>query len=907
MFRPGENWVYDIFMTIVRFWWSIFKLVLMVGYALFNRRGSLTADISNHPPRRNSETAPTDKSPLAVFILGAICALPALSLLLNTLAIVAIPGRGPILAYDAVILVTSISFIILGFYLMVRGWTGLSRKTEEVTHEETVMPSIPVYSIQVRKQDDWNSEQALHFIDQLLFSFPYLLFRIHADERAVVWQIVDLVYAVEPSVLEQLIRSSYPRAEISVEELAVEDVKQPFFRYHLHYQQPNMFVAPMLYVTDIKDADPLTALTQAITALQPGERVDFTLTIAGQAVDAYQWGEKLITQSTIHPLMVLSRGGAGVALGRSLSGHDRTQKFVYRDQKVFEDKLREKLYYAYVIIQIDAPTQERVAQIAALVDTQISYFARMPYNALHWVARPLEKHTQRVETVDAAIETSDIMLFDSLIRASPKQRSIVPQLILETRELAAIWHLPHQACTAPRIAWSSGLVDVPETVATLTDGTLLGLGKYQGGHREVRLAEPDRALHLNIIGRTGTGKSTLMHHLIHQDIARGAGVAVLDPHGQLVRDILRTSIPPEREADVVVLDLAAAAYPPPLNPLGGTSSYTGTLRVVGLIERLFAGTEGAARMSTYLRATLLPLQSEPQATMRDVARMFIDEVYRERLLKQVDDPETHDFWDYQFNLSSPALQRQIADPIINRIRPFYANPYLYPVLCHPDSLDFRELISQKKIILISLAMDEEQVPEQERNLVGSLIMSRLQMSGMKRRKADPYYVYVDEVQKFVTSSLPEVLSEARKYGLSLVTANQYLGQLSGRTLEAVMGNVGTTIIFRCSPDDTQALVPYTKPQFTAGQLVDLNRFQAAIKLQIEGEVQPAFSLLTLPPLEPEDRAESFLTEIRIRELSAAAYTPKKREQVLEWLSARYPRRRPVEPPQETEEETFYDA
>lgn len=905
MFRPGENFVYDIFIFFVKIWWSILKLLIAAGYWLFRRRGAAVSASGERPQVSFRLPELANSPPLLKFALGASLAGAGIVMTVIAFGNLTTPyGRSNEVGH-VLLLVSGMGSMGLGLRFIGLGIGEQSSQESLKTKDDPApVPSIFAYSIRLPRKTEWKQQQALHFLDQLLFSLPYLVFQTVADERSITWQIVDLAYGIDPGVLEQLIRSSYPTAEVAIETVEPREIDSPFFRYTAYYQQLNMFVAPMLFVTDIQDVDPISSLTQAVTALGPGERVSYTLTVTGVAQAAYDQGQKLITQSTIHPLMLMSRRGVGAAMSRTMSGQDRTDKFELRDQKVFEDKLREKLYYAYLTVQIDAPSKERLQQILALVDTQMSYLSRMPYNGLHWVSRPVDQYAQWIETADDDLKNLDLVLIEDLIRPTKKRPQTVPRLILEPRELAAIWHLPHADCAAPRIAWASGMVAMPEAVAALEAGTLAGYGKYEGALKLIYLAARDRAMHLNIIGRTGTGKSTLMHLLINQDIARGTGVAVLDPHGKLVRDILRTSIPAEREQDVVVLDLSDERYPPPLNPLGAASSYSGTLRVVGLIERLFAGTESAARMSSYLRATLLPLQADPGATMRDVTRLFTDEVYREQLLNQTDDPETQDFWDYQFNLSTAALQRQIADPIINRIRPFYANPFLYPVLCHPDTIDFRALIREKKIILISLAMDDERVPEQERNLVGALVMSRLQMSGMTHATDDPYFIYVDEVQKFVTTSLPEMLSEARKYGLSLTTANQFLGQLSGRTLEAMMGNVGTTVLFRCSPEDTQALAAYTRPQFDAQQLVDLPRFQATVKLQVDGEVQPAFSLTTLPPLEqPEDGAER---ERQIRDMSIARYTPKSREEVLNWLKERYPRRRKASVVEPTEEASFYE-
>lgn len=215
------------------------------------------------------------------------------------------------------------------------------------------------------------------------------------------------------------------------------------------------------------------------------------------------------------------------------------------------------------------------------------------------------------------------------------------------------------------------------------------------------------------------------------------------------------------------------------------------------------------------------------------------------------------------------------------------------------------MMEDNKIILISLDVNEETLHGQERDLLGALLVTQIQIAAMRQSRSTPFFVYIDEVQRFVTTSLSEVLSEARKYGVALTTANQYLGQLTGKTLEAVMGNVGTTIIFACSPEDGQALSHYMKPEFTPDKLVNQDRFVAAVKMQVEAQTQPAFSLLTEPPLPyPDDWQER---ESHLRATSREQYTPMSREAVLEGLKTRYPRRptsRHAQP--QSEQDSFYE-
>jgi DNA helicase HerA-like ATPase len=238
----------------------------------------------------------------------------------------------------------------------------------------------------------------------------------------------------------------------------------------------------------------------------------------------------------------------------------------------------------------------------------------------------------------------------------------------------------------------SALVDEPS-------GVQLGWGKQNGKSYPVHLPDSDRKLHINIVGKSGMGKSTFMHHLIRHDIECGVGLAVIDPHGTLIKDILQTSIPSHRESDVVLLDLADKDNPPPLNPLRGHSTYVGLGRVVNVIERMFAGTEGHARLSKYLRAAIGLLAHDEHATMRDVSRVFTDEEYRYKLLESGDNGLVEEVWNAYELLSQPQRE-QIIDPILNRIAPFFSNPLLLPVFCHPDGLNFGTLMQERKIILV---------------------------------------------------------------------------------------------------------------------------------------------------------------------------------------------------------------
>jgi len=242
-------------------------------------------------------------------------------------------------------------------------------------------------------------------------------------------------------------------------------------------------------------------------------------------------------------------------------------------------------------------------------------------------------------------------------------------------------------------------------------------------------------------------------------------------------------------------------------------------------------------------------------------------------------------------------QRIIMEPILSRLSPFYSNPYLYPIVCHPDTLDFRGYIRDNKILLISLKMDEEQVPEAERDLIGAMLLSRLQVSGMQDG-THPYYIYIDEVQKFVTTSLDVMFSEARKFGLSLTVAHQYLGQLPENTLDAILGNVGASIMFACSPTDARRFAAHIRPEFTPDDLVNLDKYKTVTKMQYNGKTQPAFTLFPVAPDAQKTNASSRAGYLR--HTSRKNHTPKTTEDVKAWLKERYKRPKKPAPDNQTQ-------
>ena len=737
------------------------------------------------------------------------------------------------------------------------------------------------YTIALPKGNAWDAKRAHQFMEQVLFAFSSLVFRIVATHDHIEWQIVDLVERPS-SGIESAIRTSYPEAQVKVEPFGnAEWSDQPFSRFLIKYQYTTpMFVAPIQCVTDLTGPDPLASLTEAMSDLREGERIVYSLIVVGFAKDAYAEGMKLIERPVYTGSLL------------SLAFPTKVERYVPALHKILLAKLQQRLYQAMVFIQVDTPDPARFESLL-VVDSQMVLFDRPDFNGLQWLDD--ESDIFEVHDAEADLQTSALGQFALLSSATRQDKQLqtlrqTMRLVMEPRELASLWHLPHEKFSAPTIIWSKPQVRIPARLIGQKEGVRLGVNRYAS--REEPVFVHDRSGHVSIIGKAGVGKSTLMHQMIHQDIAHDEGVAVIDPHGALVRDVLRCSIPKHREHDVIILDLANEDYPPPMNLLAVPDRVergSAAGQVMALLNTLYDDFRDTPTVADTLWATLVTVLADSTPTIRDVVRVLTTPNYRERLLSNVENAAVQEFWE-RFE-EGRGQQEQLIRPISWRLRAFYGNTALYPVLCHPDRLDIATLIAQKKILLVSLKTDEARIPSREQRLLGAALMSQLQLAVLGRPAgSSPYYLYIDEVQHFVTTPLETVLSEARKFGLSLTLANQYLRQLTGNTLDALLGNIGALITFQCGLDDAKALAPYMLPGFDADALINLDKYEAAVKLRYKDETQPAFSLHASPPLiDAHALPANAEREASLRKASIARYTPKSRAEVMGWLTERYPR------------------
>lgn len=431
--------------------------------------------------------------------------------------------------------------------------------------------------------------------------------------------------------------------------------------------------------------------------------------------------------------------------------------------------------------------------------------------------------------------------------------------IMNTEEMASLWHLPLHSTEAPRIKWLSGR-RAPPPANLPNSGLLLGHVPYRGVDSKVFMKEADRRRHLYVIGKSGTGKSVLLANLAIQDIQNGHGVCVVDPHGDLIEDIL-IHVPKSRADDVVIFNPSDLERPIGLNMLEAKSVDQKDFAVqemISIFYKLFPPEMIGPMFEHNMRNVMLTLMADldDPGTIIDIPRMFTDDAYVKKYLKKLDDPVVRAFWEKEMAKTSDFHKSEMLGYLISKVGRFVENEMMRNIMGQQKSgFDFREIMDKQKILLVNLAKGT--TGEVNAKLIGLIIVAKLQMAAMGRadmaaEDRKDFYLYIDEFQNFVTDSIATILSEARKYKLDLIIAHQYMGQLAddkGKSpiRDAVLGNVGTMLSGRIGPDDADVLAKEFAPVFGSYDLLNPPQFSYYIKMLIDNEAAKPFNILTYPP------------------------------------------------------------
>lgn len=368
------------------------------------------------------------------------------------------------------------------------------------------------------------------------------------------------------------------------------------------------------------------------------------------------------------------------------------------------------------------------------------------------------------------------------------------------------------------------------------------------------IRDDDRRRHMYVIGKTGTGKTTLLRNMMISDILAGNGVAVVDPHGEFAETIL-DYIPENRIDDVVYFNPSDIDFPIAFNAVEKVDVKERHLVSSGLIsifKKIWADSWGP-RLEYVLRNAILALLEYPESTLLGVMRMLSDKEYRKMIVENLTDPVVKQFWIDEFGKYSSKFEVEAIAPIQNKVGQFLTNSMIRNIVGQPkSSIHMRDIMDSKKIFIMNLS--KGRIGEDSSALIGAMLITKIQQAAMSRinipeEEREDFFLYVDEFQNFATESFAGILSEARKYRLSLVLAHQYIDQLEEEVRDAVVGNAGTIITFRIGAADAEFLEKEFAPEISALDLVNLPNQKIYLKLMIDGVTSKAFSADTLSPMQ----------------------------------------------------------
>lgn len=394
----------------------------------------------------------------------------------------------------------------------------------------------------------------------------------------------------------------------------------------------------------------------------------------------------------------------------------------------------------------------------------------------------------------------------------------------------------------------------------------------------------DRRQHMYVLGKSGTGKSVLLHNLITQNIKNGEGVCVIDPHGELAEEILEL-IPEERVKDVIYFNPADPDYHIGFNVLQINDPKLKHLvasGIMGIFTKIWANA-WSSRMEYILNNAILALLDTPGTTLLGIPRLLVDKEYRQMIIGNLKDPIVKSFWLHEYEEWRDQFRNEAIAPIQNKVGQFLSTSIIRNVVGQSKStIDIFKIMNEGKIFIVNVS--KGRIGEDNSALLGGMIITKLQLAAMERvripeNERRDFYLYVDEFQNFATESFANILSEARKYRLNLIIAHQYIAQISNsegsKVSDAVFGNVGTMIIFRVGAEDAQFLEKEFEPEFTAQDLVSLPNYNIYLKLMVDGVTSRPFSAITLPPMVSVDPNND--TKNKIVESSRLLYARSRNE------------------------------
>jgi hypothetical protein len=503
------------------------------------------------------------------------------------------------------------------------------------------------------------------------------------------------------------------------------------------------------------------------------------------------------------------------------------------------NKLKSSIMKANIRIITSGETKERAETILKEIESSFNQFSESASNSLIF---------------EKASGSTLKQLFHDFSFRTFSDNNILP---LNLKELASIFHFPVGIGSQPQLKEArSGIAPAPMELSK--DGIVLGINSYRGKDTLVHMSREDRMRHFYVIGQTGTGKTNILLNMITQDIKNGDGCCYIDPHGTDIQTIL-SRIPRERIDDVIYFDPAYTARPMGLNMLEYDPNYPEQKTFVvnemmGIFNKLFdMKVGGGAMFEQYFRNSAFLIMEDPESgsTLLEITRVLSDKKFRDMKLARCKNPIIKQFWISAEQTTGDQSLANFVPYISSKFDNFISNDIMRPVVLQQNSVfNFRKIMDEKKILLVNLS--KGRLGDINANLIGLVLVGKIQMAALSRvdmfgKPMNDFYLYIDEFQNVTTDSISSILSEARKYRLSLNIAHQYISQLEENIKNAVFGNVGSMAVFRVGSEDANFLEPKFKPIFSAADITKLDNYNAYVNMLVNGQPTKPFNIKTIAP------------------------------------------------------------
>jgi len=678
-------------------------------------------------------------------------------------------------------------------------------------------------------------------------------------------------------IIEKQIHSFYPAAEVKVQE-----------DYNIFVPNGGSAAAYMTlkksHIFPIKtyqklESDPLNNITNALSKIPHGEGAALQIIIkpagTGWQAQCHKAVKKMQEGKGFNDAYPTSSGVRGaisgffeIAFASAKTKNKEEEKMVKLSPaqeetiKEVESKSSKVGFETNIRLIASGPTKEKAELLLAELENSFSQFDSPDLNSLKIVEPKWSKIAFLNQTV-----------YNFIFRYFNSKRKI----ILNTEELASVFHFPISVTEAPQVKWLRAK-QAPPPVSILSEGLILGHSVYRGDDAVIKIGREDRRRHLYTVGQTGTGKSSFLGELIKQDIKNGEGVCVIDPHGDLVEDALNC-VPAERAEDVILFNPADTAKPIGLNLLEYDENYPEQKtfvinEMIKIFDKLYdLKTTGGPMFEQYMRNAMLLIMDDPASgsTLIEISRVLSDVDFRKYKLSKCQNPVVVDFWEKEAEKAGgEAALANMVPYITSKLTQFISNDTMRPIIGQQkSSVNFRQAMDSQKIILVNLSKGK--IGEMNAYLIGLVLVGKILMASLSRtnvpqEERKDFYFYIDEFQNFTTDSISTILSEARKYRLCLNIAHQFLGQLTEDIQKSVFGNVGTIVSFRVGPEDADFLAKQFTPVFNEQDLINIDNYNAYVKLMINGTISQGFNMAAYPPTEGDPEIGK-----RIKEISRLKY------------------------------------